>query len=144
VFCVKNEEDFKSTDDLGMRLVVIVSLMLVHHVQEVLNISKIFLRLVKSQTDTVTVASGSDCWCASKNSVNMLVAFLLALVNVSTDIGWVGLRVKRGHCGNKSCHHTHGVRVVTECLNEFVETIMVGSVHHNPIIHRLRISPDIF
>jgi hypothetical protein len=94
MFCVKNEEDLKSTDNLGVGLVVIVGLMLVHHVQEVLNISKIFLGLVKSLTNTVTVASCSNSWCTSKNSVNMLVAFLLALVNVSTDIGWVGLRVE--------------------------------------------------
>lgn len=94
VFSVKNEEDLKSSDNLRVRSVVLVSDMSVHHVEEILNITKIFIWLINGKTYFVSIAGSSDCGGATKDSVNMLVSFLFVVVDIGTNIGRVGFRVE--------------------------------------------------
>lgn len=103
----------------------------IHHVEEVLGIAQIFLRWDNGLTDSVAVAGSSDGWGASDDTVDVLVSLLASLVDVGSNVGGVGLRVEGGHGGHQSGHHSHGVGVVAESLNEWFKTIVIGRVLHH-------------
>lgn len=100
VLSVEDEQDIKSFHDLGVGEVVLVGGRLVHHVEEVFDVTKVFLRLVNRLSSSVSVASSSDSGGHSKNSVNVFVSFLLGVVNVSSNVGGVSFGVER----TKSSH----------------------------------------
>lgn len=134
---VQDEEDFKSSDKLGVGSVILISGLLVHHVEEILDIAQVLIWLIYGKASLVSVAGSSYGGSASQYSVNMLVSFLLWLVDIGPDQGGVGLRVEGGESSYQGRHHAHGVRVVSECFDEFLETIVVGGVRHNSINFRL-------
>lgn len=65
MFSVKDEKNFDCADDSWVHSEVLVLRVLVHHIQEVLNVSKLLIRLVDFLADAVSVTSGSDCGSAS-------------------------------------------------------------------------------
>lgn len=131
VLSVEDEQDIKSFHNLGVGEVVLVGGGLVHHVEEVFNVTKVFLRLVDRLSSSVSVASSSDSGGHSKNSVNVFVSLLLGVVNVSSNVGGVSLGVERTKSSHKSGHHSHGVGVVSEGFDEGLKTSMVGRVLHD-------------
>ena len=97
---VKNEQDIESPCNLGVRLEVEVGLLGIHHVKEIFNITKILIGWDNWFTSTMSVASSCDSRSTSENSVNVLVSFLLILINISSDISGVTLRIELTHTSN--------------------------------------------
>ena len=131
VLGVKDEKNIDGLDNLGVRAVVGIGGSGIHHVEEVLSVAELLLGWDDGLADSVTVASSSDGWSASHDSVDMLVTLLAGLVDVGTDVGRVGLGVEGAHGSHKSRHHSHWVSVVTESLDERLETVMVRGVLHD-------------
>ena len=131
VLSVQNEEDIDGLDDLRVGSVVSIRRAGIHHVEEVFGIAQIFLRRDNGLADSVAITGSSDGWGASEDTVDVLVPLLAGLVDASTDVSGVGLGVEGGHGSHKSGHHSHGVSVVTEGLDEWLETIVVGGVLHD-------------
>ena len=97
VLGVQDEQNLDSLDDLGVRAVVDISGKSVHHVKEVLNVTKVLLGSNDWFSHSVTVASSCDSWGAANDSVDMLVSLLTSLVDVGTDVGRVSLGVEGAH-----------------------------------------------
>ena len=131
VLGVQDEQNLDSLDDLGVRAVVDISGKSVHHVKEVLNVTKVLLGSNDWFSHSVTVASSCDSWGAANDSVDMLVSLLTSLVDVGTDVGRVSLGVEGAHSSHQGGHHSHGVGVVTEGLDEWGETVMISGVLHD-------------
>lgn len=131
VLCVQNEEHIDGLDDLRVGSVVVVRRAGIHHVEEVFGIAQVFLGRDNGLADSVAITGSSDGWGASEDTVDMLVSLLTGLVDASTDVCGVGLGVEGGHGSHKSGHHSHGMGVVTESLDEWLETIVVGGVLHD-------------
>jgi hypothetical protein len=134
VLGVQDEEDLDAPDDFGVGAVVNVAEVGVHHVKEVLDVAEVLLRGDDGLADAVTVASGGDGWGLTNNAVDMLVTLLTSLVDVGTNVGWVGLRVEGAHGSHQGAHHSHRVSVVTESLDEGSETVVVRGVLHNFLV----------
>ena len=62
---MENKEYLECPHKLRVWLVVLVSHVLVHHVEEVLHVSKVLIWLVDWQTDSVSVAGRCDGWSAT-------------------------------------------------------------------------------
>lgn len=131
VLSVEDEQDIKGSGNFGVGEVVRVRGGLIHHVKEVLNVTKVLLGLVDRLSSSVSVAGSSDGWGTSKDSVNVLVSFFLGVVDVSSNVSRVSFRVERTESSHKSGHHSHGMSVVSECFDEGFETFMVGRVLHD-------------
>ena len=139
VLGVEDEKNLDGLDDLGVGSVVGITGVSIHHVEEVLNVAKVLLGRDDRLADTVTVAGSGDSWGAADNTVDVLVSLLTGLVDVSSNVGWVGLGVEGGHGGHKSGHHSHGVSVVTESLDERFETVMISGVLHDLLGERTKL-----
>ena len=122
---MKNKEDFQSSGDLRVRLVLSISDVFVHHKEEVLDVTKVFIWLVNWQTKSMSVASSRQSWSTTQDSVDVLVSFPCFLVDVSTNVCWVGFWVESRHSGHESGHHTHRMRIVSESPNEGNDTIVI-------------------
>jgi len=131
VLSMEDEKNIKCSDNLRVSHVVGIGGRLVHHVQEVFNVTKVFFRFVNWLSCLVSVACSSDSGGTSENSVNVLVSLLLSVVDVSTDVGRVSFGVERAQGSHKSGHHSHGVGVVSESSNEGLKSSVVGRVLHD-------------
>jgi len=131
VLSMEDEQNIESFDNLGVRPVVRVGRRLVHHVKEVFNVTKVFLRLVNRLTGFVSVAGSSDGGGTSEHSVNVLVSLLLGVVDVGSNVSGVSFGVERAEGGHKSGHHSHRVRVVSEGSDERLKSSVVGGVLHD-------------
>jgi len=131
VLSMEDEEDLNSLHDLRMRLEVGVRWVGVHHVQKVFNVTKFWFRGINWLSDTMAVASSSDCRCASKDTINMLVAFSSSIVDFGSNIGGVSLWIERRHSSDESAKHSHRVSVMSKSSDEFLEVMVVGRVLHD-------------
>ena len=113
VFSVKDEEDLECPDEFGVGLEV-VFIELIHHVEEVLDISCFLMRLVVLSPNTVSVGVGSDGRHSSQQSIDLFVPHLLVLVDRLPDQAGVLLGVKRGERGDGTAQHAHGMSIVPE------------------------------
>ena len=127
---MENEKDIECLDDLWMWSVVGILLLSIHHVQEVLDVSEVFIWWNDWLTNSMSVACGGDGWGTSQNSVNVLVPLLLVLVDIGTDVGWVGLGVVGTQRSDQGRHHSHGVSVMSEVLDELFEALVIVRVLH--------------
>jgi hypothetical protein len=131
VLGMEDEKNIKGSDNLGVGHVVGIGRRLIHHVEEVFDVTKVFLRFVNRLSGLVSVACGSDSGGTSEDSVNVLVSLLLSVVDVSTNVGGVSLGVERAQSSHKSGHHSHGVGVVSEGSDEGLKTSVVRRVLHD-------------
>lgn len=134
VFSVQNEKNVDGTNDLGVNSEVLIVGVLVHHVEEVLSVAEILIGGINSLTSAVTVAGSSDSGSASEDTVDVLVSLLAGLVNVSSNVGRVGLGVEGGHSSHKGAHHGHGVGIMSEGGDEGFEAGVVGGVLHDLLV----------
>ena len=131
VLGVENEQNIESLHDFRVNSVVGVSGLLIHHVHEVFNIAKVLLGLGKLLAELVTIAVGSQGGGRSNQSVDVLISLLLQVVDLGAVEGRVSLWVERGHSSNEGRHHSHGVSIMAESLDELVEIVIVGGVLHD-------------
>ena len=131
VLSVQDEKNLNSTDDLGLHAEILVLWVLVHHVKEVLNVAKVVLGWVDFLAVGVTVASGSNCGGTAENADDMFIADLALVVDITTFVGRVGLRVELAHSGEQSAHHSHRVSIMAEGLDERLETLVIVRVGHD-------------
>ena len=94
VLSVQDKENIDGTNNLGVDSEIFVGGVLVHHHQEILSVAEILIGGVDGLASAVTVASGSNSGSTAEDTVDMLVALLAGLVDVGTDVGWVGLGVE--------------------------------------------------
>ena len=131
VLSMEDEKNIKSSNNLGVGHVVGIRRRFIHHVKEVFDVTKVFLRLVDGLSSLVSVASGSNSRGASEDSVDVLVSFLLSVINVSTDVSRVSFGVERRKSSHKSGHHSHRVSVMSESSDEGFKSRVVGRVLHD-------------
>lgn len=139
MLCVQNEKNVQCPNNLGMRLVVVIGDLRVHHVQKVLNVPKISIGRNDGLADPVSIACGSDCWSTTQNSINVLVSLDRVLIDICTDISWVTLWIERTHGCNQSCHHAHRMGIMAESLDEFKYSVMEVAVAHDLLVECLHL-----
>ena len=131
VLSVKNKQDIESSNNLWVWSIVFISDFSVHHIKEIFDVSKVFIWWNNCFSNSVSITGSSDERSASEDSIDMFVSFLKVLVNVSTNIGWVGLWEERAHASDEGRHHSHWMSIMSKRFDKISHASVIIAIFHN-------------